>query len=63
MAQSSSLVKINDLLEQVKSSSFSDSLSVEDRAAVQQSLLETLAHAETPYEHLLRLSGSVSCWQ
>lgn len=60
MSQSSAVSKINDLLEQVKSLGSSDALSVEERAAVHQSLLETLAHTETPYEHLLRLSGSVS---
>lgn len=60
MAQLSAVEKINHLLAQVKTLGASDSLSVEDRAAVQQSLLETLAHTETPYEHMLRLSGSVS---
>lgn len=61
MAQSSAVEKINDLLLQVRALSSSESLGVEDRAAVQQSLLEALAYSETPYEHLLRLSGSVSC--
>jgi hypothetical protein len=47
-----------DLLAEVNAIDI-DSLSPEDRSNVQESLLGALQHAETPYEHLLRLSGSV----
>lgn len=57
--QNVTLNKLNDLLAQVRALDIS-SLSPSERAEAQKSLSDALADAETPYEHLLRLSGSVS---
>ena len=57
MAQNASVQKIDSLLAQVQT--LGSSLDTANRAAVQQSLLNALARVETPYEHMLRLSGSV----
>lgn len=51
-------MQIENLLAQVKT--LSSSLNTGDRAKVQRSLLKALSHVETPYEYMLRLSGSVS---
>ncbi|GKT46890.1 O-methyltransferase lepI [Colletotrichum spaethianum] len=57
MAQQSVTQQIDGLLAQVKALDLS-SLSASDRAKAQQSVLDVLSNVETPYEHLLRLSGS-----
>ncbi|PCD28485.1 hypothetical protein FGRA07_03624 [Fusarium graminearum] len=56
MAQQAPTMQIDNLLAQVKV--LGSSLNVADRAKVQKSLLDALSHVETPYEHMLRLSGS-----
>lgn len=58
MASQAPTEQINALLAQVKA--LGSSLNVAERATVQKALLTTLQHIETPYEHLLRLSCSVS---
>lgn len=57
MAQQAPTMQIDELLAQVKV--LGSSLNAADRAKVQKSLLDALSHVETPYEHMLRLSGSV----
>ncbi|TKW57451.1 hypothetical protein CTA1_8558, partial [Colletotrichum tanaceti] len=57
MTQQTVIQKLDNLISQVKALDLS-SLGPSDRAKAQQSLIEALATAETPYEHLLRLSGS-----
>ncbi|KAK7403402.1 hypothetical protein QQX98_010815 [Neonectria punicea] len=56
MAQQASTEQIDNLLTQVKT--LSSSFNAGDRAKVQKSLLNALSHVETPYEQMLRLSGS-----
>ncbi|KAG5742681.1 hypothetical protein H9Q70_014582 [Fusarium xylarioides] len=56
MAQQDPTVQIANLLAQVKP--LGSSLNARDRAKVQKSLLDALSHVETPYEHMLRLSGA-----
>ncbi|GJD03197.1 hypothetical protein ColKHC_12022 [Colletotrichum higginsianum] len=57
MTQHTVIQQLDNLLSQVKALDLS-SLGPSDRAKAQQSLVEALSTAETPYEHLLRLSGS-----
>ncbi|WQF86928.1 Putative O-methyltransferase domain, S-adenosyl-L-methionine-dependent methyltransferase superfamily [Colletotrichum destructivum] len=57
MTQHIVIQQLDNLLSQVKALDLS-SLGPSDRAKAQQSLVEALSTAETPYEHLLRLSGS-----
>ncbi|KAF4447567.1 O-methyl transferase B [Fusarium austroafricanum] len=59
MAQQAPTVQIDNLLAQVKT--LGTSLNARDRAKVQKSLLDALSHVETPYEQMLRLSGSLAC--
>ncbi|KAG5659889.1 hypothetical protein KAF25_003411 [Fusarium avenaceum] len=56
MAQQAPTTQIENLLAQVKT--LGSSLNTGDRAKVQRSLLNALSHVETPYEYMLRLSGS-----
>ncbi|PNP73498.1 hypothetical protein FNYG_13148 [Fusarium nygamai] len=55
MAQQAPTAQIDNLLAQVKT--LGNSLNAQDRAKVQKSLLDAMSHVETPYEHMLRLSG------